>query len=691
MTLNINSDQLLSSARDLFWTQHSNLPESKRQQLWTQQLSQFICGPTILLDSNANTTTTTAAPTLSASSSSRAALDNSSKSGFLGKRSGEDVPRSLPPGSPPTKRRATTPETHSLTTAAPARSQARRHSGPSVRKPGMAAPSRPSWTPSGAARSSQQLMDGSVFLRAQAGPSPLQQSYTLASADYSQNGLDGLVASSSSPNTNTATSSGVSRSATIGMDLAATADALVFDPQPSQGQLTTGGAESVQMTRSLTSDSLCGGMDLITFDSNRSFLENLDFPDDQLSTDFTAQSFAYHNDANYSLTSSPISHFASRNMNHVQFSQSLPESGSDFFRPACADLLNRSASSASSNSSASSAEMKYSLSSQSDDSVASAANRARRRTREQVVQGTQKIAPKPAKTHRANNVPEQKMVISSEDGTSREVAAIPKASVQRPSRPKTYCKYCNEQPDGFHGEHELRRHVERVHAVVRKVWVCVDISPDKRFLANCKACRNGKRYGANYNAAAHLRRTHFNPCQRGRGGRGKDSEKRGGKGGGTTPSMDVLKHWMEQREEIVVDNARILLDNDISPEEAVLLGSRRISDTPSAAEISDDHQSPPESPPMAATTLDNNNNDNTNASTPAEEPLDIAHDFPFELDDFSHSPLHWDGNPASGYEGFDVVASSSNLFDSSCFDPTAAFIPPQPMSAEVGSYIPIMM
>jgi hypothetical protein len=103
-----------------------------------------------------------------------------------------------------------------------------------------------------------------------------------------------------------------------------------------------------------------------------------------------------------------------------------------------------------------------------------------------------------------------------------------------------------------------------VHARVRKVWVCVDISCDKKFLANCKACRNGKRYNANYNAAAHLRRTHFNPRQRGRGDCGKDGEKRGGQGGGNQPPMEVLKLWM--RETIERADERCLDIFDCSPQ-----------------------------------------------------------------------------------------------------------------------------
>lgn len=117
-------------------------------------------------------------------------------------------------------------------------------------------------------------------------------------------------------------------------------------------------------------------------------------------------------------------------------------------------------------------------------------------------------------------------------------------------RKTLYCQFCTQQPSGFHGQHELDRHMDRKHRGQRKVWICKEAEPNGTFLSKCKACMAGKRYGANYNAAAHLRRAHFNPPKNKRGGSGKgrSNENRGGMGGGKVPSMEVLRNWMTESE-----------------------------------------------------------------------------------------------------------------------------------------------
>ena len=191
------------------------------------------------------------------------------------------------------------------------------------------------------------------------------------------------------------------------------------------------------------------------------------------------------------------------------------------------------------------------LRSPSQDSIASSSSsdssqsRHVRRVKEQNAQSKRPLAPKSQSQKYTVATPPAKIVeIVAEDGTRQKKAQISRFSRQPKETTKVFCPICNDHKEGFHGEHELRRHIDRTHKGFRKVFVCKDISPNATFLANCKHCRNRKTYGANYNAAAHLRRVHFNPCETPKGGRGKVSQNRGGIGGGDQPPMDVLRNWM---------------------------------------------------------------------------------------------------------------------------------------------------
>ena len=196
------------------------------------------------------------------------------------------------------------------------------------------------------------------------------------------------------------------------------------------------------------------------------------------------------------------------------------------------------------------------------------ASRIRRR-QEQLAHSERRIAPKlseeAAVLSRVTPTDHSMVRVKSADGKLTEKYQIPKTAYTRPPRAKVRCMRCNEHPEGFRGEHELRRHTDRSHTSVRKVWVCVDGSPDKTMLSRCKACRARKLYGAYYNAAAHLRRVHFNPKEKGRKVRG--ASERAGKGGGDWPPMEELKRdWIREVEEKVPID---FIDDDDFEEEPI--------------------------------------------------------------------------------------------------------------------------
>ncbi|RFU26014.1 hypothetical protein B7463_g10321, partial [Scytalidium lignicola] len=317
---------------------------------------------------------------------------------------------------------------------------------------------------------------------------------------------------------------------------------------PCSESLTTATTLTSNMSRqnSMCNDAMIGGFQMMSVNSKASFSteDYMDEPMYQVAYSTPSQ-YPRHcsNDEQSRLLvgAGGVSHDS-------QFSHSLPtQVGAHFQSVSPLESMQRSSSNESTSSST------------STSGTASASSRSKQRLQAQIA-AARRIAPKGGLDDKssAGSTSQSMSRLDSKDGSHNKLA-ISKRTYQRPKHERVYCKQCDEYPDGFRGEHELRRHQDRQHKDMVKKWICVEPppSPDHPLpllpLSKCKAChQQKKKYGAYYNAAAHLRRAHFRPKPKGRNRSSKtdeSAEKRGGKAGGDWPSMQELKRWMQEVEE----------------------------------------------------------------------------------------------------------------------------------------------
>lgn len=140
------------------------------------------------------------------------------------------------------------------------------------------------------------------------------------------------------------------------------------------------------------------------------------------------------------------------------------------------------------------------------------------------------------------------------DDIRDKVPVSSKPMYQRLKHDWLLCIECDHHPEGFRGPHELSRHKDRDHATRVKKWM--GIEPEGQHLkpvvplTRCKACsQQQKKYFAYYNAAAHLRRTHFRPKAKGR----VELAKRHTSGGDWPPTSE-LKYWLKEVEELAEES-----------------------------------------------------------------------------------------------------------------------------------------
>ena len=405
---------------------------------------------------------------------------------------------------------------------------------------------------------------------------------------------------------------------------------------------------SVGMSRDNTRDSLCERTEMLRVESQTSdvpFDFDLDMPD---SHTFNTQS----------TSNSPQS------MNWSSFNSSLCHVGGVVDDGSSSSVSNLATLFPSPSAIEHEVGMGRSISSDSNESSKS---RLSRRSQE-VVQSTRLIKPKEksgtsmSRQSSSSSAGADMARVHSADGSK---VGIPKnRAYVRPAHPKVMCTQCNDKPDGFRGPHELRRHIENKHSQVRKVWVCKDRSPDQKFLSKCKACNEVKVYGAYYNAAAHLRRIHFHAKEKGRKSKGNSKAKpRGGDGGGDDPPMEILKLWIEEKDQVMTNDMPPLEDNE--EDNTAFQSPYESSDNPSFQSFTD-------------RPIDSNFTDSAFGEQPSnyqEADLNAVQYSPFSTDipstsPFSNTPpqtnapaLTWSNQATTYQQGLDFSATQTHPVD----------------------------
>lgn len=327
-------------------------------------------------------------------------------------------------------------------------------------------------------------------------------------------------------------------------------------------------SEAMSRTSSVTTTSLTDAVDMMRVESSFSNCSDLPFPFEQ--QDVSHASFVSGATAEKSGGSSSLATTAGFDdgSNNAQLLSSmgygfvgqdnLPFVESSPFAVGCGQELAQAADLSFSHAGAQG--MQRTGSEQSNASISSSSStdaKALERRRKHLENARQNIAPKnnpagPTSTPRRDD----SKLLKPEDAMRRK-EAISKTPYVRPQHPKLYCNLCQEYPNGFRGEHELRRHYDRAHAETRRVWICVEPTTNSKEgwwpqkpLGICKQCKHQKHYNVYYNAAAHLRRAHFCPRKRGRKARGEERESRAGKAGGDWPPIEWLKAngWLKEIE-----------------------------------------------------------------------------------------------------------------------------------------------